>query len=76
MPSVADFAAVAALGGGWLFANLTAEEFAAQRTAAETVALRQALRSRIDEAWNTIGTSEQGTAVLTFRQIADELEAA
>lgn len=34
MPSVADFAAVAALGGGWLFADLTVEQFAAQRTAA------------------------------------------
>jgi len=33
MPSSADFAAVAALGGGWLFAGLTVEQFAAQRTA-------------------------------------------
>lgn len=38
MPSVADFAAVAALGGGWLFADLTTEQFAAERTAAESVA--------------------------------------
>lgn len=38
MPSVADFAAVAALGGGWLFADLTVEQFAAQRTAAEAIA--------------------------------------
>lgn len=38
MPSVADFAAVAALGGGWLFADLTTEQFAAQRTASETLA--------------------------------------
>jgi hypothetical protein len=34
MPSVEDFAAVAALGGGWLFADLTAEQFAEQRQAA------------------------------------------
>jgi hypothetical protein len=34
MPSSGDFAAVAALGGGWLFAGLTVEQFAAQRTAA------------------------------------------
>jgi hypothetical protein len=34
MPSVEDFAAVAALGGGWLFADLTAEQFAAQRESA------------------------------------------
>ena len=32
MPSTADFAAIAALGGGWKFATLTAEEFASQRT--------------------------------------------
>lgn len=38
MPSVADFAAVAALGGGWLFADLTVEQLAAQRTAAESIA--------------------------------------
>jgi hypothetical protein len=34
IPSAADFAAVAALGGGWLFADLTAEQFATQRQAA------------------------------------------
>jgi hypothetical protein len=34
MPSADDFAAVAALGGGWLFADLTAEQFAAQRESA------------------------------------------
>ena len=34
MPSSDDFAAVAALGGGWLFADLTAEQFAAQRESA------------------------------------------
>ena len=38
MPSVEDFAAVAALGGGWLFADLTVEQFTAQRTAAESIA--------------------------------------
>jgi hypothetical protein len=34
MPSADDFTAVAALGGGWLFADLTAEQFAAQRESA------------------------------------------
>lgn len=38
MPSSADFAAIANLGGGWLFANLTPEQFAAQREAAEAAA--------------------------------------
>ena len=42
MPSVEDFAAVAALGGGWLFADLTVEQFAAQRTASETLAEKTA----------------------------------
>jgi hypothetical protein len=41
MPSAADFTAVAALGGGWLFADLTAEQFAAQQTAAELLAAKQ-----------------------------------
>ena len=50
MPSTEDFAAVAALGGGWLFANLTVEQFAAQRTAAESLALKQAA---LDLAQNT-----------------------
>jgi hypothetical protein len=45
MPSVEDFAAVAALGGGWLFADLTAQQFAAQRNAAASEADRQQLQS-------------------------------
>lgn len=45
MPSVEDFAAVAALGGGWLFADLTVEQFAAQRTAAQSAESQQSLQS-------------------------------
>ena len=45
MPSSADFAAVAALGGGWMFADLTVEQFAAQRTAAQTAEARSTLES-------------------------------
>ena len=45
MPSVADFAAVAALGGGWLFADLTVEQFAAQQAASEAAQAQQALQS-------------------------------
>jgi hypothetical protein len=45
MPSAADFSAVAALGGGWLFADLTAEQFAAQRNAAVAEADRQQFQS-------------------------------
>ena len=45
MPSVADFAAVAALGGGWLFADLTVEQFAAQRTVSEAAQSQQEFQS-------------------------------
>lgn len=43
MPSVEDFAAVAGLGGGWLYADLTEEQFTAQRIVAETASARQAV---------------------------------
>ena len=75
MPTSADFAAVAALGGGWLFADLTPEQFAAQRQAAESDQLRFEMRSRLDAAWNKIGTSEQADGIADLRAIADELEA-
>lgn len=75
MPSSEDFAAVAGLGGGWLFADLTVEEFAAQRQAAEAVQLRNEMRSRLNAAWNKIGTSEQANGIANLRAIADELEA-
>ncbi len=45
MPSSADFAAVAALGGGWLFSDLTVEQFAAQKAEAEAFAFQQAFQS-------------------------------
>lgn len=45
MPSVADFAAVAALGGGWSFADLTVEEFAAQKATSEALQAQQSLQS-------------------------------
>jgi hypothetical protein len=76
MPTTEDFAATAALGGGWIYADLTVEQFAEQRTAAETEEAKQALRSRLDTAWNQIRTSEQAEAIAEFRAIADELEAA
>ena len=45
MPSSADFAAVAALGGGWLFADLTAEQYAEKKAQAAAEADRLALQS-------------------------------
>jgi len=71
-------AEVALLSGGRIgaeYTDLTAEQFAAQREAAEAIAARQDLRARIDAAWNQIGTSEQAEAIAEFRAIADELEA-
>ena len=69
-----------ALDGGRPYKDLTVEQFAAERAeaiaAAESAAVMQSIRTRLDAAWNQIGTSEQPTAVLTLRQIADELETA
>lgn len=45
MPSAADFTAVAALGGGWVFADLTVEQFAVQRAAAQAAIDQQAFQS-------------------------------
>jgi hypothetical protein len=61
MPSSADFAEVAALGGGWLFADLTAEQFAAQREAAEAIAEKLAI---VAQARQTVSLlSAKATAV-------------
>jgi hypothetical protein len=71
-------AEVALLSGGRIgdeYADLTAEQFSEQREAAESIAQKKALRSRIDTAWNRIGTIEQVEAIAGFRAIADELEA-
>jgi hypothetical protein len=79
MPSSADFAAVAALGGGWMFADLTAEQFAAQRTAAETeaatVAARNERRALYDAFENAIGTAEQAEKISEMRTMLDAVEA-
>jgi len=65
-----------ALDGGRPYKDLTVEQFAAQRAASEADTEKQALRTRIDAAWNQIGTIEQAEAIAEFRAIADELEAA
>lgn len=58
-PSSADFSAVAALGGGWLFADLTVEQFAAQRETAEAAAERQAI---IDACLTPISAAHSAAA--------------
>ena len=55
--------------------EVTAEQCVEAWTAAELAAQRQALRSRLDAAWNQIGTSELAEAIAEFRAIADDLEA-
>ena len=50
MPSVADFSAVATLGGGWLFADLIPEQFAAQRQAA----LDTEAAAELSAEWSTL----------------------
>lgn len=66
MPTADDFAAVAALGGGWLFADLTDEEFAAEQAAAEIQTLWIARSAVVAEGIHdgTITTIEQIIAVI------------
>lgn len=77
MPSVADFAAVAALGGGWLFAELTAEQFAAQRQAAIDTEAAMNLAAE----WSTLlneslhpAASNRADLIAALRSAADTLE--
>jgi len=53
MPTSTDFAAVAALGGGWLFADLTVEQYAAQKSAAELAATKKSLEDAAVDALQT-----------------------
>jgi hypothetical protein len=66
MPSVDDFAAVAALGGGWRFADLTAEQFGAQRTESQIRSTWIARSAVVAEGIHsgTITTIEQILAVI------------
>lgn len=72
MPSVADFQAIADLGGGWAYASLTPEQYEAQQAAAEAAAARASLityaqdcKTDFDAAYNLtlrdIGTGELAT---------------
>jgi len=78
MPSVADFAAIAALGGGWLFADLTVEQFAAQRTAAidaeEAATLSGEWSTMLNESIHP-ASSNRANLVAALRAAADTLEA-
>ncbi len=78
MPSAEDFAAVAGLGGGWLFADLTAEEFAEQRQAAIDAEAATALAIE----WATLqnesinpAANNRASLITALRSAADKLEA-
>ena len=80
MPSLQDFAAIAALGGGWLFANLTVEQYVQQETEArdaETAAQlhgkRDNWKERFDAALNKIGTSETAKGIADIIVITQEM---
>jgi len=72
MPTVADFAAVAALGGGWRFADLTTEQFTAQRTDAEAFTLKQTALTRCTEAMEA-AQAEYRSAVSTAATIVQAM---
>lgn len=50
MPSAEDFAAVASLGGGWMFSDLTAEQYAVQKQITKLLAAKQAALSQCTDA--------------------------
>jgi hypothetical protein len=77
MPTLADFDAVADLGGGWLFATLTEQQYAAQKAAAIAAAnaetLSQEWASELNERINPAIATGDRPAVLTA--IAEALTA-
>lgn len=75
MPTIADFDAVADLGGGWLFATLTESEYAAQKTAAEKEAAVAAVIARCNAA-REAAENEARTAESTPSTIAAAAETA
>lgn len=50
MPSSADFAAVAGLGGGWMFADLTVDQFVEQKQATESRTSTATKRGKLQDA--------------------------
>lgn len=51
MPSIADFDAIADLGGGWLYASLSEQEYSAQKADAESDEARFALHTIADNKY-------------------------
>jgi hypothetical protein len=78
MPTLADFDAVAELGGGWLFATLTEQQFAAQSAAAIAAENAEALSSEwnahLNETINpAIATGSRQSVITALTAVLAEL---
>ena len=78
MPTIDDFTAVAALGGGWRFADLTTEQFAAQ----QADAVDAIVAAELAQQWSTIqnevinpAANVRADLIVALRSAADMLEA-
>ena len=68
MPTSADFAAIAALGGGWIATTL--EDFTAQRLAAESAAVAQAVRDWFTAQKFVVEEQIQSGTITTRAEVA------
>ncbi len=83
-PSTEDFAAVAGLGGGWLYTDLTVEQFELQRLAAEA-ALAEAFEvDQLNMIWATatngginsaLANGDRAELINTLKSLLEALEA-
>lgn len=83
MPTLEDFQAVASLGGGWLYANTTAQQVAdalaaeAAKVAAQAVdALVTAAKNEIINAAESLSTRTVTSIAAAYRDAADMIEGA
>jgi hypothetical protein len=78
MPSAEDFAAVAGLGGGWLFADLTMEEYQSQKAVAQLAVDRDLLQSEwvslLNEVINpALASGDRATLRAAVEQAAEAI---
>jgi len=78
MPTVEDFDAIAALGGGWRFVDVTAEDVVACKEAKAAQAAEEAFQREWATQLNEViqpASSDRATLVAALRQAATNLEA-
>jgi hypothetical protein len=78
MPSVEDFDSIAALGGGWRFVDVTADDVAACKAAKAAQDAADALQREWAKQMNEVinpASSDRATLVAALRQAATNLEA-